>query len=62
MSVIRFGHDTMDEYTIAWYEIDSVVYGVTSEGEILDSDGVPVTESAESTSVRNVIAKYEASK
>lgn len=59
MSVIRFGHDTMDEYTIAWYDIDGVVYGATSDGKILDSDGVPLVNDS---SVRNAIEKYEASK
>jgi hypothetical protein len=59
MSVIRFGHDTMDEYTIAWYDIDGETFGATSDGKILDGDGVPVVNDS---SVRNAIEKYEASK
>jgi hypothetical protein len=62
MSVIRFGHDTMDEYTINWYEIDSETYGVTSDGKILDSDGVPVSGFVDCLNVLQQVAKYEASK
>lgn len=59
MNVIRCGQDTMGEYTIAWYEIDGVVYGATCDGKILDSDGMPLVNDS---SVRYAIEKYEASK
>lgn len=42
MNVQHLETDTTDETTIDWYSIDGVTYGVTGEGKVLDSDGVPV--------------------
>jgi hypothetical protein len=42
MNVQHIETDTTDETTIDWYCIDGVTYGATSDGKILDSDGVPL--------------------
>lgn len=42
MNVQHIETDTTDETTIDWYSIDGVTYGATSDGKILDSDGVPL--------------------
>ena len=34
--------DIADEYRIDWYTIDGVIYGMSSDGKILDSDGDPL--------------------
>jgi hypothetical protein len=54
--------DTTDEGPIRWYKIDDEVYGLTLGWKILDSDSVPVTESAEISEVRKQIVNYEAAK
>lgn len=59
MSIKYLETDLTDEGPIRWYEIGDAIYGLTFDWKILDSDGVPVTESAEISAVRNVIVKYE---
>lgn len=59
MSVKYLETDLTDEGRIDWYEIDGVTCGRTSDGKILDSDGVPLVNDI---SARYEIAKYEAVK
>lgn len=42
MNVQYIETDTTDETTISWYRVDGVSYGVTGDGKVLDSDGVPL--------------------
>lgn len=44
MTVEYMETDVTDETTIKWYSVDGVAYGITSDGKILDSDGIPLVD------------------
>lgn len=59
MNVNRLEADTPDEAAIDWYDIDGVTYGATSDGKILDSDGVTLVND---TNARWAIERFESQK
>lgn len=62
MSVKYLETDTTDDGPIRWYEIDGTTYGLDIGWKILDGDGVPMTESAETSEARKQIVNYEVAK
>lgn len=60
MSVEYLETDIYYEGTVNWYKIDGEAFGITSNGKVLDSDGVPI--SGVCLSIVDQVAKYEAAK
>jgi hypothetical protein len=56
MNVKHLETDITDEGNIDWYDIDGVTYGATSDGKILDSDGMPLVNDS---NARGAIERFE---
>jgi hypothetical protein len=57
MGVKHLETDVTDEAIINWYDIDGVTYGATSDGKILDRDGVQIVNDG---NARWAIERFEA--
>jgi hypothetical protein len=62
MTVTYLETDVTDEGPIRWYDIDGTTCGLDIGWKILDSDGRPMVEGAETSELRKQIINYEAPK